>query len=140
MIKNQRDKKESRYEKQLRGIKLLYVEDEGIIRMDVAQYLQKKVNVLEAADGQEGFELFCMHRPDIVVTDIRMPVMDGLEMARKIKEIDDEVPIIITTAYSDERFLMESINIGIDKYVKKPIDFKDLTNAIIKAAKSIAIR
>ena len=137
MMKNQRDKKESRYEKQLRGIKLLYVEDEGIIRMDVAQYLEKRVNVLEAADGQEGFELFCKHRPDIVVTDIRMPVMDGLEMARKIKEIDDDVPIIITTAYSDERFLMESINIGIDKYVKKPIDFKELTNAIIKAAKSI---
>jgi len=137
MMNYQHDIKEPPYEKQLKEIKLLYVEDEGIIRMDVAKYLKKRVDVLEASDGQEGFELFCKHRPDIVVTDIRMPVMDGLEMAKKIKEIDDEVPVIITTAYSDERFLIESINIGIHKYVKKPIDFKELMNIITKATRSI---
>lgn len=130
-------KNQSLYNKQLKSIKILYVEDEGIIRMDLKRSLEKIVNVLDASDGKEGLEIFYKEKPDIVVTDIRMPLMNGLEMSKKIREIDDEVPIIITTAYSDEKYLIESINIGIDKYVKKPIEFNELMDAIRKVAKSI---
>ena len=58
--------------------------------------------------------------PDIVITDIRMPVMDGLEMIKEIKKLR-KVPIIITTGYNDEEFLIEAIELGIDRYIKKPI-------------------
>ncbi len=65
-------------------------------------------------------------KPDLVITDIAMPIMDGLDMAREIKEISDDVPIVVLSAYSEKERLLRSIDIGIDKYLIKPVDIEEL--------------
>ncbi|ADU66346.1 diguanylate cyclase [Desulfurispirillum indicum] len=119
-------------------ISILYVEDEDEIRHTLTRFLQKRAREVHvASNGQEGLELFRKHRPHVVVTDIQMPVMDGLELARHIKAIDITTPIIITTAYDDSSFMMESIDLGIEKYIKKPLRTQMLFTAIDRAAQTL---
>lgn len=120
-------------------IKLLYVEDEQKIRETLLKSLKRQIgNVITAKDGAEGLEMFKQHNPDIVITDIRMPMMNGLDMARQIKAIRCDVPIIITTGHNDEEFFLTSIDIGIDKYFKKPIFMEDLFGCLERFAVSLA--
>lgn len=114
----------------LSKIKLLYVEDENIIRESLARFLKRRIKLLYvASNGQEGLELFKKHEPDIVLTDIRMPIMDGLTMIEKINAIK-KAAIVITTGHNDEKYLLDSIDLGVNKYVKKPIDQKKLLDAL----------
>ncbi|MBB5022677.1 GGDEF domain-containing response regulator [Desulfurispira natronophila] len=122
-------------------INILYVEDEEEIRHTLTRFLSKRARkVYTAENGQEGLELFRTHRPDVVVSDIQMPVMDGLEMAREIKAISPETPVIVTTAYDDSSFLMESIDLGVEKYIKKPLRTQVLFEAIDRAARLLLQR
>jgi YesN/AraC family two-component response regulator len=107
-------------------LSILYVEDEDSIRERLSRFLQRRTQTLyQASNGREGLEMYHEHKPDIIITDIRMPVMDGLSMAEQIRESDSDIPIIITTGHNDEEFFLRSIDIGIDKYIKKPINFKE---------------
>ncbi len=116
-------------------ITVLYVEDEPVIRESLLRSLKRRVKtVYVACNGEEGLNLFKTQKPDIVISDIRMPLMDGLQMSREIKTLSPQTPIIITTAFNDEEFFITSIDVGIDTYVKKPIDLKRLTSAIEKSA------
>ncbi|MQK75483.1 response regulator transcription factor, partial [Escherichia coli] len=63
---------------------------------------------------------------DLIITDIAMPIMDGLDMAKEIKEIANDVPIVVLSAYSEKERLLRSIDIGIDKYLIKPVDVDEL--------------
>lgn len=122
------------YEK-LKTISVLYVEDDPDIREELVDFLEFEVGELFVAiNGEEGFKIFEEKRPDIVVTDIQMPIMNGLDMAEKIREIDLFAPIIITTAFNEPDFLIKAIDIGIDKYVTKPIDMEKLIENIYKSA------
>ncbi|ADT73274.1 response regulator transcription factor [Campylobacter jejuni] len=82
--------------------------------------------VIGAQNGDEGLKKFKKFKPDLVITDIAMPIMDGLDMAREIKEISDDVPIVVLSAYSEKERLLRSIDIGIDKYLIKPVDIEEL--------------
>jgi YesN/AraC family two-component response regulator len=114
---------------------ILYVEDDASTREEVREILRDRAREVHVAqNGAEGLELFRRHAPDLVVTDIRMPVMDGLQMARAIRAQGSDVPVIVTTAYSDASFLLDAIDIGIDQYVMKPIAMRKLTAAIEKCA------
>jgi two-component system, cell cycle response regulator len=125
-------------ESQVLNITLLYVEDEEAIRESLARFLQRRVRTLHLAkNGEEGLALYHEHNIDLVITDIQMPRMTGLEMASEIKALNDDTPIIITTAFNDEEFFMESIDIGIDKYIKKPINNKLLEQSLNKFSKQI---
>ena len=116
----------------LKSLTLLYVEDEENTREQFSTFLGYFSGVLiKAANGAEGLEAFLLHKPDIIVTDIRMPVMDGLAMADKIRELDKSVPIIVLTAYDQSDDLMKSINIGIDRYVTKPVDSNKFQEALL---------
>jgi YesN/AraC family two-component response regulator len=128
-------------EQKQHDISVLYVEDEADTREEIVNLLQRRVaQVLVAVNGAEGLEQFRQHTPDLVITDIRMPVLDGLAMAEKIKEIDRECQIIVTTAHSDVSFMMRAIEIGVDQYVLKPIETARLFVAIGKCAEIIALR
>ena len=123
-----------------RDFSLLYVEDEEIIRDELVDFLETEAeieNLFVAKDGQEGLEMFKKHSPDIVVTDIKMPKLNGLKMSKSIKEISPNIPIIITTAFSDIEYFMESIEMKIDKYVTKPIDIEVLMESINQIKKSL---
>jgi diguanylate cyclase (GGDEF)-like protein len=109
--------------KELKELNILYVEDEDDIREGFALILQRGSKELYiATNGQEALELFARNFVDIVVSDIKMPKMNGLEMAKKIKDLSPETPIVFTTAFSDNDYLKEAIEIGVDGYILKPID------------------
>ncbi len=117
---------------------ILYVEDDETTRLECEQILKRRVTtVLLAEDGKAGLELFRQHRPDLVVTDIRMPIMDGLQMSNAIRELAPEARIIATTAHNDTPYLLEAIEIGIDHYVLKPIDVTKFSAIIGKCCRSI---
>ncbi|WP_238482107.1 sigma-54 dependent transcriptional regulator [Geobacter sp. AOG2] len=86
--------------------------------------------VLPAANGREGLELFIREAPDIVVCDIRMPIMDGLEMTKRIRERSPETPVIICTAFTDTTYLLKTIELGVSAYVRKPLDCWQLVETI----------
>ena len=113
----------------LKNITVLYVEDEKDLREVTSSMLESFTkNQYIATNGQEGYELFLKHDSDIdlIISDINMPILNGLEMIKKIKDINKNVPIIVTTAFSNKEYLLEAIDIGVDKYVLKPIDIAKL--------------
>ena len=105
----------------------LYVEDEPVARLSIGTFLKRQLGELHLAEnGKEGFELFESHRPQVVITDLEMPVMNGMEMIRRIRELDNGTPIIITTAYDDGEHRCEQA----DRVILKPIIFNDLLKVI----------
>jgi two-component system, cell cycle response regulator len=119
-------------------INLLYVEDELAIREQFERLLKRVVkDVKSASNGEEGLELFRTYKPDVVMTDIKMPKMNGLEMSRAIREISKSVPIIITTAHSEFEFLVEAIGIGVSDFLPKPVDTEHLIETLQKKSHDI---
>jgi len=107
---------------------ILYVEDEKFTRMLVKKLLEKEeLNVWEAANGVLGLKKFLEIKPDLIITDLAMPEMDGFEMILKIREHDPKIPIIITTAYREEA---ARVNAQVTACIYKPIIKEDLIAAI----------
>jgi len=114
---------QSNIQKYLKSLTVLYVEDDERIRTELAQFLRRRVGTLILADdGQDGWSKFSEQSVDIVITDIKMPHMNGLMLASKIKEQSPSTPILITTAFEQTDYLIDAIRIGVDKYIIKPID------------------
>ncbi len=104
-------------------ISLLYVEDDAAIRKNLLVYLKRRFGqVWQADNGLEGLSLYLERSPDIVMTDIRMPIMDGLAMTRGILKQNNKAPIIITSAHNETNDLLEAIELGISHYLLKPLD------------------
>ena len=119
-------------------LSVLYVEDEETLRDSVKKYLDKLFFKVDAAkDGEEGLSKFLEDKYDLVITDINMPKMSGLEMASTIKEGSPEQPILITSAHSDTDKFVNSIQIGIDGYIIKPIDYKQMISILYKVVLKI---
>jgi len=127
----------------LKSVNILYVEDEDDVRILTSNILDKFLNnIVQATNGQEGLDLFKKHneeqseefRIDLVVTDINMPKMNGLDMIEKIHELDYSMPSIITTAHSDASFLKQAIDSRVRGYVTKPLKMDKLIDTIAIAA------
>jgi YesN/AraC family two-component response regulator len=128
-------------EQQQYDISVLYAEDEAITREEISLFLKRRVrDVVVARDGKEGLELFRRLKPDLVITDIRMPVMDGLRMARTIRGENKAALIIVTTAHSDASYMLDAIDVGVDQYVVKPVSIERLAGAVGKCAEIIGYR
>ena len=123
----------------LKNFTLLYVEDDVGTVESIQDILEDKVKKLYVArDGMEGLEVYEKYKPDIILTDINMPKLNGIEMAKRIKEIDQQQSIIILTAFNENSLLHESVDIGVDGYITKPIlDIEKMLEPIIKAAKRL---
>lgn len=105
------------------AITVLYVEDEEMVRHSFQDVLNRHVeNVLVATDGEEGLRLFKSEWVDVVITDIRMKHMDGLDMIREIRSQDEQVNIIVTSAFTDVDYFTEAIELKVDHFVIKPFD------------------
>jgi len=116
---------------------LLYVEDDEVIRTFLSKRLEPRVKKLYLAkDGQDGLAKFKEFQPDIVLTDVTMPLMNGIEMSEEIKKIDENIPIIIASAHNDSKFLLDAIALGIDGYLLKPIDKRKLFETLEKKVKT----
>ncbi|RRD54344.1 response regulator transcription factor [Campylobacter rectus] len=113
--------------KNFKELTLLLVEDEDSIRESMQEVFSGVFQkVISASNGDEGLKKFKKFSPDIVIADIMMPIMDGLEMSKQIKEVSKNTPVIILSAYSEKERLLKAIDVGIDKYVIKPIDMDEL--------------
>jgi len=119
--------------------KILIVDDEIDI-VNTVQYRLKSCDfdVITANDGKEGLEKVISEKPDLVLLDINMPIMDGHEMLERIRSRPDlkNIPVIMLTAYSDRRDISKAADLGIEHYVTKPFDFTDLMEKISKALES----
>jgi len=122
----------------LLSLKLLYIEDDIDIQTIYAEQLKAFIPTLYyAKDGEEGFERYLAVKPHIILLDINMPKMDGLTLAKKIRAIDRNVKIIITTSYAEQEKLLQAIELYLIKYIIKPIEPTILEEAITKAIQEI---
>ncbi len=109
----------------LKKLKFLFVEDEKDLLDIIAETLQKlEVNFLTASNGEEGLEIVKNNSDiDIVVTDISMPIMNGIEMIKLIKEIYPEMNIVVMTAHTESKYISDVAQLGVNDYLLKPFDF-----------------
>lgn len=117
-------------------LSILFVEDEDILRNQITETLKiffEKVYI--AKDGIEALELFREEKPDIILSDIKMPKMDGLKLSEKIREKNHNIPIILLTSFSDQTTLLKALNIGIDGYILKPLELNNFLETFEKVLK-----
>ena len=127
----------------VRDVALLFAEDEVeardmLTRMLGLNYPGLKIYLAE--NGAVGLELFREFRPQLVMTDINMPLMNGIAMARQIRELEPEVTIIAVTAHSDTSYLLSAIEIGIDHYVLKPVNYEELFGVLDRVLEKIMLK
>ena len=116
------------------GFKLLYVEDNEALRLNATKLLEKFFSTIYvASDGLEGWELFKQHRPYLVLTDIKMPHLDGMSMSKKIKHASPATKIIVMSAFDEKDYLYKAIEIGVFRFIKKPVELTELTETLIQA-------
>jgi len=121
--------------------RLLYVEDEELVRFMVKQYLSKYFKTIyEASDGEEAFKLYEEKNPDIIITDIKIPKLNGLKLVAKIRKQDRNIPIIITTAYTNTDYLLNAVELNLVKYLVKPVKEKKLHQALISCFQYIKLK
>lgn len=116
---------------------LLYVEDDDVIRVELSQLLMGFFsNVLVAKNGKDGLRTYLENQDniDLILTDINMPVYNGLDMIKKIREFDKKIPVIFATAHSDNEFLIEAIKLKAQEYIVKPIDIRHLLSLMNEIA------
>jgi len=127
---------EKKYNLILKDSTVLLAEDEDSVRESFKRILLLYVkDVYDAKDGEEALELFYKFNPDIIITDIKMPKVNGLELIKKIRSKDLTIPIIVTSAYTDQDFLLESIKLSLVEYAIKPIKEEKLNSMFVECAK-----
>lgn len=121
---------------ELKNIPILCVEDEDGIRNVLVDTLKYYFDdVYEARDGNEAYEAYLDYKPKIILSDIQMKNCNGIEFVKKIRENDLETTIIMLTAYSNEEYLMDLINLNINHFILKPLNLKKLNDALLKYLK-----
>ncbi len=119
-------------------LRLLYVEDEPAIRLPMLEMMSRWVDdIIVATDGLEGLEAFRQTGADIVITDLKMPRMNGLEMIAQLKKINPEVKAIIVSAHNDTEYFLDAINTGVDGFLLKPVMRAKLSETIERFGRSI---
>lgn len=112
---------------------LLMVEDDLAARNIIVEMIQVKFprcTIYTADNGREGLESFKRHAPSVVITDINMPEMDGIEMARAIRGLNPHTPFLVMTAYGDDQFKRSFSELGFCGFLVKPVNFKELFASI----------
>lgn len=124
----------------IKNISILYVEDQADLRLLLSRLLSRHYQtILLAENGLQGLELYQQYHPDIVISDIQMPIMDGLSMVAKIKEINPKARVILMSAHSETDFLIKSIELGVNQYIIKPVDQQKLFQTINQCAHEIIL-
>ncbi|WP_148806584.1 response regulator transcription factor [Campylobacter concisus] len=121
----------------LKNLTVLLVEDDSDSKKIMHDVLSDNFEkVFTAQNGDEGLKKFKKYNPNMVITDVFMPISDGLDMTRYIKEISKDTPVIVLSAHSEKETLLKAIDVRVDKYLIKPIMADDLLKTIENVAKS----
>lgn len=124
----------------LQTLKVLYAEDEEGIRKNIADSLRYYVKeVFETSNGDEAYRIYQDKAPDIILSDIHMPILNGIELVKKIREQDRKTPIIMITAHIDKKYLMDAVELHMEKYLVKPIDLDILLQTLEKCVSILDI-
>ncbi len=116
---------------------LLYAEDDLVTQLLHKDFFENYFDkVYSATDGRHAFEIYQTLKPDVVILDINMPFMDGLEICKKIREQDMNTRIVLLTARSDKETLLKAVELGLTTYLEKPVNAQKLTLALRKIADS----
>ncbi|MDD3325442.1 MAG: diguanylate cyclase [Sulfurospirillaceae bacterium] len=127
----------------MENIKILYVEDDDFIREGFERLLSSWTKyIYTATNGVEGIEAYKQYSPDIIISDIKMPVMDGIRMAKSIREFEQETnakqsSIVFTTAHGESSYMQEAISLRVCGYLIKPVSKNDLKELLMRVSKSI---
>ena len=123
------------------NLTLLYAEDDLQSRKNYAFVLEEYFSeVYLAADGREALDLYHDKKPDVLLLDISMPFVNGLDVAKAVRKENKDIPIIMLTAHADQEKLLTAIPLGLSMYLLKPIDSKSLTEAVLKVIRIIQNR
>lgn len=113
------------------NLTVLYVEDDQIAKENGIEYLKNYFSkIYDASNAIDALKLYNTFKPDIIITDIQMPKLNGLEFIKQIRKKDNTTQVIITTAYSDKDYLFKAIELKLVKYLVKPISQKDFDEAL----------
>lgn len=118
---------------------ILVVDDMKVMNIIISDYVKKSndliSNVFEATNGQEALDVFDKENIDMIITDITMPVMDGLELIKTLRDQGNKVPIIVISAQKNNEDIVKAVSLGADRYITKPCTKEDVSNAINKFIK-----
>lgn len=124
----------------LKMLTVLYAEDEEGIRKNIADSLSYYVKeVYQASNGNEAFEIYKEKKPDIILSDIHMPILNGIEFVKRVRAIDKNTPIAMITAHTDKKYLLDAVELHMEKYIVKPIDIDELMDTLEQCVKVINI-
>ena len=125
---------------QINHFSLLYAEDDELIRKGYTHYFETIFEkVYSAVDGREAYSLYNQHKPDILIFDVKMPYINGLDLAKKIREKNKDVKIIILTAHIDEQKLLQAIPLNLVNYLEKPVKKRELENVIMSLVSDLQL-
>ena len=124
--------------KYYKNIKILYVEDDEIARENGIEYLENYFELIyDASDAIKALQLYEKYKPNIIITDIQMPKLNGLEFVKRIRQKDKKTQIIIITAFCDKDYLMKAIELQLVKYLVKPVREKEFEEALFLCINSL---
>lgn len=122
----------------LKHLTILFIEDDDVMFENTSSILQIFFKEVFAAQNvSNAKELYEIHSPDFILSDIKLGNENGLDFARYIRQKDYKTPIVMITAYSNQDYLLEAANIGIDGYIIKPLELNNITDTLLKATKRI---
>lgn len=122
-------------------INILHVEDDKLVAASVSKTLARyNQNIYTCYDGKEALDIIEKHQIDIIITDIQIPKLDGLELVKILREKELDTHIIITTAFNDTNYFKKAIDLNVEKFIEKPIDIKKLVDVISKITQRIEIQ
>ncbi|MBF0102103.1 MAG: response regulator [Desulfobacterales bacterium] len=120
------------------SISILIIEDDTIALDELSQLCKKEsFTVFSAQNGKEGYDLFIKEKPDVVISEISLPKINGLELLEKIKQIKKETPVIVITGYTNTDYALEAIRFGAIDYLKKPLNLDEFFIALGRARDSV---
>ncbi|MGC2424822.1 MAG: response regulator [Nitrospirota bacterium] len=120
-------------ESSVQAASILVVDDEENAREGLSKILSKEGYKVETApNGKEAIDNLKRQRYDLVITDMRMPLMDGFEVLREIKKMDENIGVIMITAYGEVESYLEAMNMGAFEYINKPVRVNELKRVIAK--------
>ncbi|MCT7445763.1 MULTISPECIES: response regulator transcription factor [Aliarcobacter] len=124
----------------LKTLTLLYAEDEEGIRRNIADSLRYYFkDVFEASNGEEAYLIYKDKAPNIILSDIHMPILNGIEFIKKVRKKDRLTPVVMITAHTDKEYLLEAVELHMEKYLVKPIELDNLFEVLIQCVNMLDI-